>query len=93
MFFNIRSGLPLNYLQNVGAANSKLETECRSNILNTVQRLLTDLSKYVDVDAAADQLGRKFMHDAVPPILTSKEKKCSVKEDGEFLCEGTVRNK
>lgn len=58
-----------------------------------MQHLTKELSKYIDVDEAADQLGRKFMHDAVPPLLSSKEKKCSVKEDGEFLSEGIVHNK
>lgn len=48
---------------------------------------------HIDVEAAADQLGRKFMYDSLPPVLTPRENLHSVKQDGEYLKDGRVCNR
>ena len=34
-------------------------------------------------DAAADQMGKEFLHGALPPLLTENERSCSVVGNGE----------
>lgn len=51
------------------------------------------LVDFLDVDDAADQMGRKFMYDAVPPVYYGKVLKHSVKGDGERMENGKVLNR
>jgi hypothetical protein len=37
------------------------------------------------LDEAADEMGKKFMWDSLPPYLTESEKSTTVFGDGEFL--------
>lgn len=87
-----RKGLPLNYLKHVGLVNSDKKTSERKQILNNVKELMHKLVDYVSVDTAADQLGRKFMYEALPPNLASHEKQRSSKEDGDRMENGVVKN-
>lgn len=87
-----RKGLPLHYLMHAGVINTD-ETNTKKKMFKTVQNLMVALSKYVDVDSAVDQLGRKFMYDALPPALISSEKSVSVAGDGERMFNGKVYNR
>lgn len=48
---------------------------------------------YVDIDTAADELGRKFMYDSLPPVPTDEEKAVSCRGDGDYLSGGKVYNR
>ncbi|KAK6183574.1 hypothetical protein SNE40_011028 [Patella caerulea] len=79
----LRKGVPLNYLQNMGVVNSDKETPERKMILNKVEKLMTSIFKNAPIDAAFDQMGRGFIHDSLPPVLSESEKSCSIHGTGE----------
>ncbi|RZC05003.1 bifunctional lysine-specific demethylase and histidyl-hydroxylase NO66, partial [Asbolus verrucosus] len=65
----------------------------RTYMIQNVQDLLQSLVKYIDIDNAADQLGKKLMYDSMPPIWSGSEIKRSVKGDGAYLKNGKVLNR
>ncbi|XP_066140396.1 ribosomal oxygenase 1 [Euwallacea fornicatus] len=88
-----RKGLPLNYLKHIGLVNKNDKSARRKIILDKVKTLLTSLVDYLDVDLAADNLGRKFMHDAMPPLYSKEEAQFTCKYDGDFMKNGKVFNR
>lgn len=90
---DFRRGLPLQYLKYAGEANRDVNSDIKSVFKKTVEKLVKKLVDYVDVDGAVDQLGRKFMRDALPPVFSTEEKLCTVKKDGEYLLDGKVMNR
>ena len=44
---------------------------------------MTKLLEFAPIDEACDQLGKKLMHDALPPALELSEKARTVFGDGE----------
>ncbi|XP_056635922.1 ribosomal oxygenase 1 isoform X1 [Diorhabda sublineata] len=88
-----RKGLPLNYLKHVGYVNKGDKSKERKRIMQNVEKLLESLKKYVDVDGAADQLGRKFMYDSMPPILSKQEVNYTSKCDGDYMKDGKIFNR
>jgi len=54
---------------------------------------VTRLAEFLPVDPAVDQLGRQFLHDALPPALSKEEKCRSVHDDGERWVDGQVKGK
>lgn len=90
---HLRKGLPLNYLKHVGIVNKNDKSKRRDLIIDKVKSLVSALVNYIDVDAAADNLGRKFMHDAMPPLYSQEEARHSSKYDGDFMRNGRVFNR
>ncbi|XP_075720538.1 ribosomal oxygenase 1 [Rhinoderma darwinii] len=73
-----RKGLPLDYLDYMGAQNADLLDPRRENFIEKVQVLMRKLAEYAPVDAAVDQKAKAFLHDCLPPVLTSAENSHSV---------------
>ncbi|XP_076874145.1 ribosomal oxygenase 1 isoform X2 [Brachyhypopomus gauderio] len=73
-----RRGLPLDYLTFMGVQNSDKEDPRRDRFLSHIQGLMKKLVSYAPVDAAVDQKAVEFLHDCLPPVLTSEEKASSV---------------
>lgn len=69
------------------------QPEMKQKLVATVKSLMTKMVNYLEIDGAADQLGRKFMYDSLPPVLTPEEVRLSVKGDGERLAKGKVVNR
>ena len=46
------------------------ETPQRQQFMRKVQQLMNRLMTYAPVDAAADQMAKKYIHDSLPPVLT-----------------------
>ena len=67
---DMRRGLPTDYLQYMGVANSDSDNPQRKSFLRHIEQLMTKLLAYAPVDAAADQMGKKFIYDTLPPVLT-----------------------
>lgn len=88
-----RKGLPLNYLKHLGIVNQNDPSTKREFMVNKVKSLIESLVNYIDVDVGADNLGRKFMHDAMPPLYSNEEAERSSKFDGDFLRNGKVFNR
>jgi lysine-specific demethylase/histidyl-hydroxylase NO66 len=85
-----RKGLPLHYLKKFGVTTS---SRGRNLVTRKVQDLICSLVNYMDIDIAADLLGRKFMYDSMPPILSKSEMGRTSKEDGPYLDKGKVVNR
>lgn len=80
---DFRKGLPRDYLNVMGIANSDVDSPQRKSFLRKIQQLMTKLISYAPVDAACDQMAKQFIHDSLPPVLSEAEKACSVHGDGE----------
>jgi len=78
-----RKGLPRNYLQRMGAVHSESNTKDRAQFMDKVKDLMGRLFEHAPVDACVDQLGRRLMHDVLPPALEVDEKMRTVAGDGE----------
>ncbi|XP_072382139.1 bifunctional lysine-specific demethylase and histidyl-hydroxylase NO66 isoform X2 [Diabrotica undecimpunctata] len=88
-----RKGLPLNYLKHTGYVNRNIISEERVNIMAEIQKLFDSLRDYIDIDKAADQLGRRFMYDSMPPVLSKQEIFHTSKYDGDIMKEGKILNR
>lgn len=64
-----RHGLPRDFLEHLGVAHCDRISEKRKMFLNKLRILTDKLFRYAPVDAAADQLGKQLVHDALPPML------------------------
>ncbi|NWZ35949.1 RIOX1 oxygenase, partial [Brachypodius atriceps] len=73
-----RRGLPMDYLQYMGVANSDKVDARRTAFVEKVQSLIKKLIDYAPIDAAVDQRAKSFLHDCLPPVLTPSEKAQSV---------------
>ena len=83
-----RRGLPIGYLNNFGLIHStkKLSMKKRAKFHADCHRLLDELlreSVPIQMDNSVDTLARKFMHDALPPVLTAEEQLTTISEQGE----------
>ncbi|KAF2884100.1 hypothetical protein ILUMI_22068 [Ignelater luminosus] len=88
-----REGLPLQYLKHIGLSNRNSTSNTRNEIQRKIENLFGKMLKYISVDAAADQMGKQFMWDAMPPIPLKEEKVCMVHGDGDKMLNGKVCNK
>jgi len=78
-----RRGLPRDFLLNMGVVNESKKTSARAKFVEKVKSLMTKLLEFAPIDEACDQLGKKLMHDALPPALELSEKARTVFGDGE----------
>lgn len=78
-----RKGLPRDYLNIMGIANSDVDSPQRTAFLQKIQQLMKKLISYAPVDAACDQMAKQYIHDSLPPVISEAEKSCSVFGDGE----------
>ncbi|KAK3580866.1 hypothetical protein CHS0354_032927 [Potamilus streckersoni] len=79
-----REGMPLDYLNYMGLAFMDIENPRRKDFLQKVTSLVEKMmTKYAPVDAACDQMGKQFVHDSLPPVLSDFEKANSIHGTGE----------
>ncbi|CAH1174149.1 unnamed protein product [Phaedon cochleariae] len=90
---DFRKGLPLNYLKHLGCVNKNKKTKERKAMEKNMEKLVKDLVNYMDIDLAADKLGRKFMYDSMPPVLSKQEVYYTSKYDGDFMRDGKIYNR
>jgi lysine-specific demethylase/histidyl-hydroxylase NO66 len=72
-----RRGLPQDYLNFMGVAHSDESSPQRTEFIEKIKFLMTKLFDHAPIDAAVDQMGKQFIHDALPPMLTAGEQSCS----------------
>lgn len=77
----------------MGHVNKERKSIVKNQIINKVKDLMKTLIDYIEIDDAADELGRKFMHDCMPPILMQSEVRRTSKGDGDFMKNGQVFNR
>jgi hypothetical protein len=83
-----RQGLPLGHLNHFGLVHStkKLSMKKRAKFHTDCHRLLDELlreSVPIQMDNSIDIMAQKFMHDALPPMLTAEEQLTTIHEQGE----------
>jgi len=86
-----RQGLPINYLNHLGVAHSDSDTPMRVEFMERIQLLMGRLFDFAPVDAAVDQMGKRFMRDTLPPYLTAEEANRCVENGGERWHSGHAR--
>lgn len=90
---SLRRGLPVGYLSHVGVSHSDSKSEQREQFFSYLEKLMSQVMRNAPVDATADQMGKQFMHDALPPVLTSDEERCTIfsPENMQVRVDGVVR--
>lgn len=89
---SFRQGLPLHSLSNTGLVNSDKNTSIRAQFMEKAEQLFSKLFKHAPIDAAMDQIGKKFIHDALPPSLSDFEKERTAFGDGEVIVKGVIKH-
>ncbi|CAD5123363.1 DgyrCDS11720 [Dimorphilus gyrociliatus] len=84
-----RYSLPTDYLNYMGVAHSDLTDQRRTKFLRRLESLMTKLLSHAPVDETADQMGKQFCQDTLPPVLTDEEKIRTVHGHGERWCPQT----
>jgi lysine-specific demethylase/histidyl-hydroxylase NO66 len=78
-----RKGLPHGYLNFMGVAHSDESSTQRTDFIEKVKSLMAKLSDHAPIDAAVDQMGKQFIHDALPPVLTAGKYHCHSERERE----------
>lgn len=86
---DFRRSLPRDYPSVMGVANADLANPRREAFLAKMRGLFERLWDFLPVDAAADQMVKAHLHEALPPLLSQQERECSV-HGGERWHEGRV---
>ncbi|XP_017965707.1 bifunctional lysine-specific demethylase and histidyl-hydroxylase NO66 [Drosophila navojoa] len=71
----LRRGLPLDIWQHVGLAKGGKQSEQRDQVLTSTKQLVQRYLMPTDaqIDAAVDQLAKRFQHEALPPSIKPEE--------------------
>lgn len=95
---DMRCGLPLYTFQHAGIAYSDNDTKERADLLRKVTKLMGQCLHSAELgemmDAAVDQLAKKYQHEALPPHVLAGERartifgsRSTTNEHGECLCD------
>jgi len=74
-----RKGIPLNFFDYNGVQNSDQDESKRQAFKDKMREMVGRLAGHVNVDEAADSRYLAHLHDFLPPVLTSDEKKRTVR--------------
>ena len=74
----LRKGLPVDYRSYMGITNSDTDSQRRREFLKKVREHMMRVIDNMPIDPACDQMGKKFIHDSLPPAYTEAEKSCSI---------------
>ncbi|KAH8415793.1 hypothetical protein KR222_001116, partial [Zaprionus bogoriensis] len=77
---SLRRGLPLHTWHHLGLAHGGGESEQRTQLIGEVTRLVQQymLPSATQIDAAVDQLAKRYQHEALPPVVLPEELKRTV---------------
>uniref|UniRef100_A0A6E8V120 Bifunctional lysine-specific demethylase and histidyl-hydroxylase n=1 Tax=Anopheles coluzzii TaxID=1518534 RepID=A0A6E8V120_ANOCL len=89
----LREGLPLDLHQHFGIVHSDGISADRRRLIVRIRAMFDKLFSDAAIDAAVDQLAKRFQHDALPPLVDFGEWDDTVYGGGnyEFRPDGTVR--
>lgn len=71
-----RKGVPLDMFQHLGAVHAysgEPDSADRKKMISRARSLFSRMADFLGVDEAADELQKKFQHDALPPQLSEME--------------------
>ncbi|XP_017002371.2 bifunctional lysine-specific demethylase and histidyl-hydroxylase NO66 [Drosophila takahashii] len=92
----LRRGLPLHTFHVLGEAQRSNKSKQRREMVERVQQLVATalVPSEKEIDAAVDQLAKKFQHEALPPTILPEEKlrtvfgsRSSTDEQGNCICD------
>lgn len=76
---SFRAGLPLNFFNEMGLVHSdKPNANDRIKLMKTMKELLASVANYADLDVAADEMAKKYQHEALPPFMSAVDKERTV---------------
>ncbi|EDW62815.2 uncharacterized protein Dvir_GJ17031 [Drosophila virilis] len=93
---SLRRGLPLHIWQHLGLAKGDQKSELRDELLGNTKRLVQQylMPSDAQIDAAVDQLAKRFQHEALPPVVLPEEHERTVfgsrsqaNSHGQCLCD------
>uniref|UniRef100_A0AAG5CXX0 Bifunctional lysine-specific demethylase and histidyl-hydroxylase n=1 Tax=Anopheles atroparvus TaxID=41427 RepID=A0AAG5CXX0_ANOAO len=89
----LREGLPLDLHHHFGIVHSDEQTAERRRLIVRIRAMFDKLFADTAIDAAVDQLAKRFQHDALPPMVDYTEWNDTVYGAGnyEFRADGTVQ--
>uniref|UniRef100_A0A182N611 Bifunctional lysine-specific demethylase and histidyl-hydroxylase n=1 Tax=Anopheles dirus TaxID=7168 RepID=A0A182N611_9DIPT len=89
----LREGIPLDLHQHFGIVHSDEMSTERRRLIVRMRAMFDKLFSDTAIDAAVDQLAKRFQHDALPPLVDFGEWDDTVYGAGnyEFRPDGTVR--
>uniref|UniRef100_A0A182PQW3 Bifunctional lysine-specific demethylase and histidyl-hydroxylase n=1 Tax=Anopheles epiroticus TaxID=199890 RepID=A0A182PQW3_9DIPT len=89
----LREGIPLDLHQHFGIVHSDGMSAERRRLVVRIRAMFDKLFSDAAIDAAVDQLAKRFQHDALPPLVDFGEWDDTVYGGGnyEFRADGTVR--
>lgn len=93
---DFRRGVPLHMSQHLGAVHAYSgdgESADRKKMIGQAQKLFARLGEFLAVDEGADELLKKFQHDALPPQLTDMELQRSARGCQLKVASGNVTQK
>lgn len=89
-----RQGLPLDLGNHFGLVHSDSNTPRRIEIMDHLKILFNKLATHLTCDDSVDQVAKKFMHDALPPVLSEQERQLTVYGDGDKMTkDGIVKDR
>lgn len=62
----------------------------RVELIAKVQKLFQKLVNFLDIDAAADKMGKQLIHDSLPPVLNEAERALSIYNESQVDSEGNI---
>ena len=68
-----RKGLPVDYLSFMGKAHCNEMSSKRNEFIERVTELASKVVDSVAIDSGVDEMGKRFVHDTLPPYLTPSE--------------------
>ena len=68
-----RKGLPTDYLSFMGMAHCNDTSSKRNEFIERVTELASKVVNAVAIDSGVDEMGKRFIHDTLPPYLTPSE--------------------
>lgn len=71
---HFRAGLPLTFFNEMGLVYSDRKSDERVKIMNRMNELFTSIKNYADLDMAADEMAKKYQHEAMPPFISDNNK-------------------
>ena len=80
---DFRKGLPVDYLSFMGKVHCNKESTKRNEFIKHVTYLASKVIDVVAIDTGADLMGKRFVHDTLPPYLTPSESDRCVENGGE----------
>ncbi|CAH0682959.1 unnamed protein product [Spodoptera exigua] len=87
---DLRRGLPFDIYDHFGLVHSDSKTPRRQEITKLIMSIFDKVKKCLPIDDAVDQMHKKYLHAALPPVLSDQETSVTVFGDSDMMVENGV---